>query len=666
MNHRPVMRACALLVGAFLSVPAGFTVAAEQDARGITRKAADKKDVEVTTRAGVGYLSAVADLRVLPAPERTKCPTTGADIGNPDRASLTLAQALKNLDGFLRDSESEQALKALDAAPEARNPQRAAQLAMIAMADRRPGAAMALLLKAHRTAPDDPTHLSNLAGIANTAGQYAEALALVTAAEVMKKAPSAPAGLDGRAVLLNNKGDALLGLARAKEAEAALTESLRLQPDFAEASTNLAYALGDQGKCQEAIRALRTGGFRKKPKDPDAVRLPLDQALDISRGKPGVLPSIPLPRTPEEAVDNHQRMLDRAMSTMAETQAIGAKLGDAEGAVKARREAWRKRDVSGRLTAERATLLKGAVQDFTRLGKYQYKYDAEIDQLNRSYLDAREALLAAYRKANRESSEALDQVAKSYSSQAKSCRGAACQAVEAAMRSEQCNVARGFGGKVRPAAREFDRALHVFFRESYRRASTAASYYSDPAYQNWAKLRLQEYHYGAYYELLEDLHKNFAGPFAQYGQACTAKEQGGKYGEETSPLAELCQALPGVKLQVSAGVMDMSVSCEQIEIGAQTPGFIGLFGQVNYEFGSGNTTVFGGTAAGMSAFGAGASAKFGGYVVVDSKGNLSDLGVKTTASVSASVHVGPVSVGKDLAEGSWQTSFVSSRPSIGT
>jgi len=624
--------------------------------------AAADPPLTVTSKAGRGggLRSAVADLRVLPPLESTECPKTEPSAGRGATVP-SLAEAIGRLQRHLAETERPEALRALAASPEARDPARASELAVLALADRRPGAALGLLLSAHRAAPGDPTHLVNLAGLATSLGRPAEGLALVRAAAALGAVPAAPEGIDGRAVLANNEGDALLVLGRPGEAEASFRRSLELQPDLAEGSTGLAFALGDQGKCKEAVKALRRGAFRRPPKDPRAVRAPLGDVLDLGRGRPGALPVVPIPRTPEEAAANAPAAVERGMAALA-GQGAGPDEGTAREASDARIAEWKRAGLSGRLTAERATLLRGAVQDFTRLGPMQQPLDPVVDPLNAEYVDALEALRAKARKADREASADSALVMKGAAARQNACGDDPCRrAVDAAAHRAICDVARGYVSKVQPAAHEYDRALRAYFRESYLRASAAGATLGDPAHQDWVRARLATYQQTASGELLEELSVTYAGPAAQLGQSCEAESKGAAFGDEKSGFPEACKALQGLKAQVSVGVMDVSVSCEEIEVGVSTPGFIGLFGQVNYSMGSGKTTVFAGGVAGAKAMGAGVQGKAGGYLVFDSRGNLNDAGMKATASASASLHLGPVSVGREVDLGTAQVSFLSSR-----
>ena len=190
-----------------------------------------------------------------------KCPKSDAEV--PDGPAPSLAQALASLEAVLRAGASPEALRALDQSPEARDPGEAARTGIVALADQRPLATLGLWLRAQRLAPQEPGYLVNLAALANRLGKYPEALALTTAAEALRQDPAAPPGFKGRAVLLNNKGQALVGVGRPRDAQAVLAEALRISPDLSEANTNMAYALGDQGQCEQAVRHLRAGATRQ-------------------------------------------------------------------------------------------------------------------------------------------------------------------------------------------------------------------------------------------------------------------------------------------------------------------------------------------------------------------------------------------------------------------
>lgn len=124
---------------------------------------------------------------------------------------------------------------------------------MLLMTAGDPWGAAANLLVAHEQDEDDPTPLVNLAAIANGHNLPAVALALLdAAAELEIGDEDSPVGIREQAVLLNNRGHALVLLRDYDAAEAPLREALALAPELSEAARNLTHVLLKQGKTEEA------------------------------------------------------------------------------------------------------------------------------------------------------------------------------------------------------------------------------------------------------------------------------------------------------------------------------------------------------------------------------------------------------------------------------
>jgi hypothetical protein len=215
-----------------------------------------------TLRFGLGSPAdwhAFADARTVDAEAgalafiRARAPVVCAE-GQPGQAP-TLADALARLQAWLEQEAGASALAAL--ANGLGDPARAPLVAAAAVADGKPHAGLAALLVAHQREPGQPTHLVSAAGLASLLGHPAEALALLDAADLLGAAPESPLGVEGRALALNNRGHALLGLGRWAEAALALEEAAALAPALSEARASLSLALLCQGTEATEARALR-------------------------------------------------------------------------------------------------------------------------------------------------------------------------------------------------------------------------------------------------------------------------------------------------------------------------------------------------------------------------------------------------------------------------
>lgn len=654
--------------------------------------------------AGGPLPSGLSDLRQIPPLSEIECPATEAEPVDADSpheieglvggASLNYTQALGNVKAALEGSVSPEAIKALEASPEAKDPGAATRVAVIAMGAQKPLATVAYLVKAHEAAPAEPLPLSNLSGIANYYGLHREALAFA------RKAESLPKKLSDtwRAVLLTNKGYALNSLGRPEEAEKALAEAIRLSPDLPEAYTNMAFALGDQDKCEQAVRFLRAGMtrrpadvFKSGGKEPE--RIPLTQVIDMSKGKPGVLPLVPIATEPGEA-EAVRRQLDTFKDqTETPVRHFYEQAPQAIQNIMERRMRWAEQGPAGALTADFAEMLHKAFDEYTTeiitfhqtwLGGSEQSYhpDPEIRDLARSAVQAHYKLTRIimdedweprYQAIFREYNAAMRRCEKSRDPN--TCESLAFLKKNTAI----CLLGKELGAKREKVVRAYDRALRELYSESYRRASALAAYFSDPAHKAYTRLAL-----GGYAAISLDLLVN--GGYTtvdMYGRVrdnCEAADYTPLdiLFERLKQLAEECK--PSGKVKVSASVLDISANCEEIGIGVSTPGAVGLFSEVTYKFSQrfrritdpqerflekqagrdpdialklpgyggafdGDLTVSAGGQAKAGGGGAEVGAKAGGYTTFNGNGDIVDSGGKFTVSGSGQAGLGGVKGG---------------------
>ncbi|SMB78238.1 hypothetical protein SAMN00790413_06565 [Deinococcus hopiensis KR-140] len=216
-----------------------------------------------------------------------------------------------------------------------------------AMAAGSPRLALALLLAAHRANPESAWTLVNAAGVLSLAGLPTEAVAFLDQADRLGGSWPAPGGVPGRALALSNRGHALLGLGRWKEAETPLRAALKLAPDLAEAHANLSEVLLCQGQLDAATREARAA-MRRTPDSQAGADLPLKESVpnrhggglqsvtnaasrrpardlfDLSRGATFNLPPLKLPRHRRDAIKLHEHYLQLERTGQAELRAISA------------------------------------------------------------------------------------------------------------------------------------------------------------------------------------------------------------------------------------------------------------------------------------------------------------------------------------------------------
>ena len=667
--------------------------------------------------------SGLSDLQDIPALSEIECPKTGAKPltadsppeveGLPKGATLTYAQALDDLKDALEGSVSPEAIKALDSLEQAKDPLAATAIAAASLVKEKPLATVAFLIKAHEAAPTEPVYLANLSGIANYVGFHREALAFAEKAEALPKVKMLSASQ--HAVLLSNKGYALVSLGRPQEAEAVLKEAIRLDADLSEAYTNMAYSLGDQDKCEQAAHYLRAGMFRHpsdvfKIKDPMQKRIPLSRVIDLSKGKVGVLPPVPIASSPEDvaAVGKQLEVLGTYANEL--TQGDEGKEGDAMAGIMFARMRWAKEGVAGMLTANFAELLLKTMNIYT----------IEITEFHQNWLGGEEqgahqdpellplaaaTVRADYKMISLIQGEGVTwdprnhAIQHEYDQKMSSCQKqrdpGSCEALAMLKRdSAICSLGKELGAKREQAAREYDRALRELYAESYRRASALAAYYSEPAHKEWARLTLQNYAAQTLKRLLVNSARG-GDIYARVVESCKAANKTPQdiLFERLKEMMKECEEESEAKAGFS--VLEVSASCEKVEIGASTPGAVGLFGKVGYEFSQryrritdpkerfkaqqagrdpdvalnlpgyggafdGKLTLTGGVQAKVGVGeGVEVGAQVGGHLTLDGQGNITNVGgdIKVTASVEGGGGFGKAEVSASATSGSKGTEY---------
>lgn len=649
------------------------------------------------------------------------CPKTGAEPLDADwespiegligGATLTYVQARANLQAVLEASATKQAVEALRASAVVKDPVAAERLAAGALAQEKPIAALGLLLASHQNAPNDPLGLVNLAGISNYLGLHREALAMIGKAESLNPPDVRVGALGLRSLLLSNKGYALVATGRPVEAEAVLQQAIRNDPDLSEAYTNIAYALGDQDKCDRALKFLRAGNTRR-PADVVRIREPMSrlppaEVIDLSRGKAVLIPAMPLPGDPVEAASGpakkHLEQINkRAMPELntAMEQQMKSML-----AAQQQRMKWLDGGAAGRLSAERAEWLMGLSMEYAEMttivmnlggvpGQVGARYDAvlggarpeeipihpdpELQPKVEAQMRARLEMLADDYEASERFGRARGEFNRQFSVEDNNCIGRKDENLchrAAALRRDTgiCKAAKEAAGKRLESMRTFDAAFRDLFTDASKRLSAVVSHFGDAAHHAEGNARLQSFALEATLSLAGQV-GSFVHSQSQGADACKAADK-----RMVDLLFEYLRDLEanrcdpkGNSGKISVGVVEVGANCEEVSLGAQTPGWLGLFVKVSYEqslryeyvkagkerflaqqagldghvrphFGEygaafdGKLTVYAGGFAKAEAGGVGVDAKAGGSFTVDGNGNVGDFSRQTEVSASGTV-----------------------------
>jgi tetratricopeptide (TPR) repeat protein len=375
----------------------------------------------------------------------------------------TQAAALANLKRALNAASGPGSVRLLETQPEYREASNASRTAALAAVMGKPQLALGLLLRAQALEPRNPAHLVNLAGLANYYGLFAEALALITAAERLNP----PAAL--RPLLLNNKGHALMRLRRLPEAEAALRAAAQTDPNLQEARVNLAYTLGAQNKCAEAeVWARRAWWRHSLPGAENLETRPLAEAFSIVSTVPA-LPSldfVPPGQTKgarEALVALFQEITNRRPK-LEEFQAALAAQGRRRVEIASERRV-------GAIKAKFVEFLADALVSAARL-----------NGLN-DYAAAQGAALEA-------AQATLDRTVSELGTRFGANLG--------------CASASAWREAALPAFQAADRALRALYAEAWRASATLATRFSEPTYRAVALLRLRI----LYYQAAEQVYMN--------------------------------------------------------------------------------------------------------------------------------------------------------------
>jgi len=658
-------------------------------------------------------LSDVANIRVA---SDIECPITGISPAKSPAVAAPANDAIGRLDKALRKVAKPKALSVLTESPEVRDPATASNLAAVALADHMPEAALALLLQANKMAPKDPMTWVNLAAMANYIGDYQDAFAATAAAEKLPGADSA----NMRGSLLVNKGNALLGLGRPQEAQAALGAALKLSPDLPEAYTAMAYALGDQGKCSQGVRFLRAGAYRHPPQslvdatksaaeiDPDKpspadliTHLPVKDAIDLSKGLTSSLPRVTYGTNYKEVKSVWQEWVQR-------TQGYQKRWSDAAAEQKRSGQAaaktyamWKHSgSLSNELTAKRAEFLMRMLSDETGTDTAEYpefaeagrKMEAEVTKISEEANELFQASTAAMMQ-EYNGCQAL---------RTSEAQSACSKRVEVAGKKKMCGVQTSAIGREGAALRQFELHASQYYGEIFHRATAIAANFSDPAFHQYANASIDFWRYGFYMRMRP------VGLGTWYTEdMCDVAERELPSVKDTEDVKRsvICQAGNKTKVSAKAGVLSAGVSCEKVEVKVATPGPLSLFAQAEYEeynpvkkltdpkerfvershggdpdkapnlrqWGAafdGKLTIYGGVEGSLSAGGITHTANGGASVTVDGLGNVSDVTGKSGMSTSAEwgVEVGGmgVSASTDLSSGPIRIpSFVTAPSGLG-
>ncbi|KHL15814.1 hypothetical protein CLV56_0534 [Mumia flava] len=229
----------------------------------------------------------------------------GCTIPGSTASIPSFAQAIDTAQAWVDDAIVSEHAEAWADEPALTEPELIDEVVLAALADKRPGAALAASLRGHALDPSDPIALSNAAVAANMLNRPEWAIAFLRHAGTLGPAPSV--GVDSEAVRLVNLGHAYGLMQRWNDAEATVRQALLVAPD----SPHVHQQLARIHQCQRdreaslphAKRALRIdeGPDDVEPGEFDYPLSFLDTTRLLDTSMVGEPPGLVLPTLPDTA-----------------------------------------------------------------------------------------------------------------------------------------------------------------------------------------------------------------------------------------------------------------------------------------------------------------------------------------------------------------------------
>ena len=521
-----------------------------------------------------------------------------------------LGKALRALSGLA----SKRALTQVAADPQTHNARTARALAAAALIENRPTAALAILLDAQRRSPRDPVMLVDLASVLIQLQMPTEALAVLSGVKHLSGRLPTPMGIPLQAVILNDRGMALLRLGQDTQAGQLFATAERQAPLMNSAAEN------------RAVAQLCAGGAASYPPpwDPPPVEPPIKDSstgtetpqagssFDLSQGVTGTLPFIPYP-------DSYQQTAATDDAYSALTNQYASQI-DSDGSQSAQLTEQYEATNPSKLTDQRTTEIIQSIED-------ENLWPADIQSLALAANDPPSAVAAAGVPDEFQNDLQAASDACSNAEDFDSCYRPRCQAAASARNSEW-----------RTDMVTWDNAERAFFASYYRYATALAANLSIPASHEQGLVQARSIGDAIIGQPLElpDAAHQWADMLAN-ADCLQPPTNPQATGAGSDPASSPCGgALKAMKFSLKWSILKVSVNCEKFDVEESTPGPVGLFGQVSYNPKTGETTVFAGGKVGTDLSGPlSGSAKTGAYVKVGADGSITDAGWRFSPSGSA-------------------------------
>jgi hypothetical protein len=553
------------------------------------------------------------------------------------QATLGFAAALTRTRSVLSGLVSAPALRALARDKQTHDPRAARALAAAALIENRPTAALAALLDAQRLAAHDPVTLVDLASVLIQLQMPSEALGVLEGVKRLGGKLPTPMGIPLQAVMLNDRGMALLRLGQDKQAEQSLNAAVRQAPLLSGAKNSL------------TVAQLCAGGAPvvQPPWDPPLIEPPIKDpstgtetpqaasSFDLSQGVTGTLPFVPYPTSYQQTAatdDAYKSLTDDYYNRANQDASQSVQLTQQYLATK-----------PSQLTDQRTTAIIQLIED-------ENLWPSDIQNLANAANDPPSAVAAAGVPDEFQADLAAASDACSAASPFDACYRPKCQAAASARNSEW-----------RADMVSWDNAERAYFAAYYRYATALAANLSIPASHEQGLVQARaigDAIIGTGFGLVDTAHswadmlvntdclQPPADPQATAAGSTPASSACSGPLKAMKLSMKWALAFDNIKKKAGLGV---SVTCEKFELEESTPGPIGLFAQASYNIKSGEVTVFAGGKVGTDLSGPlSGSAKTGAYVKVGSDGSISDVGWRFSSSGTAGFGSGSVSASDSM------------------
>jgi tetratricopeptide (TPR) repeat protein len=538
---------------------------------------------------------------------KAKCPTK--TVRGIEPVSTALAQAT----ALVKRGASRTALAKLARTSAAHDPRLAGVMAGAALLDKRPLAALAVLLDALRRRPGDVQTLVSVSALLSRLQMPRQALAVLARIRRIPRAPTSM-GIPLRAMLLNNQGLALLELGRYSDAEKTFRAALKAGPLLAVAQQNLSDARICSG-------AAATVGVPWPPPDPPlppddppieqagSESLPPDQIFDLSQGVDGTLPSVNYPQNPQQGADavvSFQQQADDAFAHATQDQKQADQLLDQELASR-----------PSPLTLSRTNQIL-----FDLAPGNPEAQDPELKGLQ-SAIDATRPTV----------DRVIEEWNQDFAADGNACAGS----------SDPDCVSRLCAPQMAGRHTEWLAAMHVwdnawakYFRAKYHYMTGLAANLADPRAHQAAMLIAQASR-EAFFQDLNLQSSRWLAEESFRDECRTSPEPVPSTDDPDGANSAACpKALNAMDVSIKVDEVKVAVNCEKFDIEVGTPGPIGLFGQQSINLRTGQETIYFGVKAGASLPGGfSAGVQTGVYVQVGADGSAEDAGWRVSPSLSS-------------------------------